>query len=107
MLNKISAHGSRAPMLLEPVSYTHLDVYKRQPRTPTPDLYVVTTLNPVHLKIRTRYIAVSYTHLLYGGSLSALAELTFLLLLSGCLACPTTYHRGDMQPIKIIKKAFK
>jgi hypothetical protein len=43
---------------------------------------------------------------LYGGSLSALAELTFLLLLSGCLACPTTYHIGDMQPIKIIKKAF-
>jgi hypothetical protein len=35
---------------------------------------------------------------LYGGSLSASAELTFLLLFSGCLARPTTYHIGDMQP---------
>ena len=39
------------------------------PRTPTPDLYVVTTLNPVHPKIRTRYIVrrltfcIGWTHL--------------------------------------------
>ncbi|MGM8306126.1 hypothetical protein, partial [Clostridium perfringens] len=35
----------------------------------------------------------------YGGILFASAILTFHLIYSSCMACPTTYHIGDMQPI--------
>ena len=50
---------------IQPVSYTHLDVYKRQPYTRLSTRFVMgMARNMPHSMLRGRAYSVSYTHLL-------------------------------------------